>query len=330
MSITVTFPITSIATAEVLELDIRVSDSDWLGVFDHLEIFRSRLGLAGPYEEITGPDWAPARIQLLARPYFLNGKTLSLLVNETEVDIVFSGSDPISAASTASQIQTQGQGLLKSYISGSSLVIETELVGSGAQITVLSSDGAGALGLSSIEPNSLFFGQDIRIALTAGQSLYHFADKNGSNDYYYRARFWNAGNNTVSEFSDPFQANGPSTIASDSLVLGMVDLIDAFGNAARNVRVLLYTRFSGSIVDGRAVIGGSKEMLTDGNGHAEALLVRGSTLTVAIAGTNLARDVTVPTDPSVTSFNLLAPDVGDQDVFQVQVPEYTYADRRSM
>jgi len=68
-------------------------------------------------------------------------------------------------------------------------------------------------------------------------------------------------------------------------------------------------------------------MLTDAVGHAETYLVRGSQVSVAIAGTNIVRDVEVPTVG--TSFDLGAALATADDVFQIHTPDIPAAVRRS-
>jgi hypothetical protein len=112
--------------------------------------------------------------------------------------------------------------------------------------------------------------------------------------------------------------------------IGYVDLTDMDGAPLEAREVRLYSRFNGQLSNGRVVAGYSKNALTDANGHVEFILVRGLPLTAAIAGTNLVRDLVVPEDPTVTSFNLLDPALGKNDVFKVQVPNIPYATRRSL
>jgi hypothetical protein len=114
------------------------------------------------------------------------------------------------------------------------------------------------------------------------------------------------------------------------LVRATLDLVDSRGIAIANQSVLLFNRFAGTQIGGKTMIGGANNGLTDKNGHFEMLLVRGTAVTVAIAGTNLARDVQVPTDPTVSSFDLLDPAYGSDDLFSVQVPDLQYAVRRSI
>jgi hypothetical protein len=115
------------------------------------------------------------------------------------------------------------------------------------------------------------------------------------------------------------------------MVRGFVDFVDANGNAKKNQEVLVYTRMDGTIIDGKVVVPSAPtRRLSDENGHVELQLVRGTSITIAVAGTDLVRDIDVPTDAAITSFNLLDPTKGTNDVFRVQVPNLEYATRRSL
>lgn len=318
-------------TFEALKLDLRVTDDMWSGLFDHMEIWRSRQGIGGPYEELTGTSWSPAKVAFLAKPYVVNGRKLSLLVMErVPVDIVFSGSDPLSASSIAAQINTQGLGLLSASIIDGVVVLSTIAPGTLASLRILSSDAAGIFSLPTQDPSNIFFGQDARFILTLGTTLYPFVDPFGEHSFFYKLRFDNASNFTVSEFSDAFQVSGGVTLPESDLILGSVDLFDLDGSARSNVRVQVYANYNGALLNGKSIVGTTLEQLTDIDGHAAFQLVRGSKVTVAVAGTPLARTITVPTDPTQSSFNLLDPSIADPDVFTVQVPDYEYATRRSL
>ena len=320
-----------VATGEPLKIDVLVTDSMWVGLFDRLEFHRSRDGSGGPYSEMTAAGITPAVLSFLSRPYVVNTKVLSLQINESQqVDVTFSGADPIAAATIASQIQAQSSGLLTGAVSGGLIKISTVQAGANITIRVLSSHAAGVFGLATEEPDSVVFGKNARLTLIQGQNAYSFTDPHGSSDFYYKMRFSNSFNNTVSEFSDPFQAKGVTTLEQSDLITGTIDLVDLSGRAASNVRVLVHNRFNPALIDGKAVASSELQALTDENGHAEFVLARGASVTVAIAGTTIARDITVPTDPALSSFNMLDPSVGGQDVFKVVIPEYEYATRRAL
>lgn len=331
---------TSIATGQALQLDIFVDATAWEEQFDSLEVWRSRLTSGGPYEELTGDGWAPASLPAPATApspsqtgpsAYLVGKTLSLLVGEkTRIDVVFTGSDPTTFASAAAQIAAQSNGLLSAFVLGSGLYIQTRQPGAGATLRVLGGDPAPLLRLDTREPGSVAFGTDARIPLIHGVGKYVYTDTNGDRDYWYRTRLFNTRTRSTSNFSSPFQGRTLANLGSPRLVRAFVDVVDARGIAIAGVPVLLFNRFAGTQVDGKTMVGGANNGLTDDNGHFELLLVRGTEVTCAIGGTDIARDITVPIDPGVEMFNLLDPAYGKNDVFTVRVPDLKYAVRRSL
>lgn len=332
----------TVATRERFQLDFFVSTRSWQGLFDRIEVWRSRATPEGPYEPLHGDSWSPAVLPPGAPPLpagapetgppvALEGTALTLLINEeVPVTITFVGSNPFTFGEAATQIEEQSNGLLTAYVAGAVLVVQTVEVGAKVVLRCTGGDAAPLLGLATQEPNSVAFGLDARIVLVAGQEQYGFVDANGSPQYYYRARFFNSFTRTVSQYSDPFQGAVASGLSPTALCRGYVRLVDVTGAPMANQEVLIYNAFNGTLIEGAAVVGSSQKVLTDEHGHAEVLLARGSLVTVSIGGTPLARDVTVPTDTTVPSINLLSSANGENDVFTVQVPNIPYATRRTL
>lgn len=331
---------TSIATGQALQLDIFVDSSSWESQFDSLEVWRSRLSDGGPYTALTGDGWAPASLPTPASApsppqtgpsAYIAGKTLFLLVGEkTQLAITFAGPDPTTFASAATQIAAQSNGLLTAFVLSGGLYVQTKQPGAGASLRVVGGDPAPLLGLQTHEPGSLAFGVDARIPLVHDVANYVYTDLNGSRDYFYKTRFFNTLSRTTSDFSIPFRGRFLAGVGLANLVRATVDVVDARGLAIAGVPVLLFNRFAGTQIAGKTMIGGANNGLTDDNGHFEILLVRGTQITVAIGGTNIARDLTAPIDPDVQTFDLLDPTYGSNDVFNVQVPDLRYAVRRSL
>ena len=120
-------------------------------------------------------------------------------------------------------------------------------------------------------------------------------------------------------------------VSSANVVCGQLDLVGLDGRPLGNVEVSVYNAFRGELVEGKLVAGGQQAKITNQNGRVEFNLVRGTRVTVAISGTNIVRDIVVPTDPAVSIFQLLGadPPTGD-DHWKVQVPNLIYAERRSL
>lgn len=335
-------PPKSIVTNQALELDIYVDSTAWEGQFDSLEVWRSRLTQGGPYDALTGASWAPASLPAGAPTVAptppqtgpstaLAGKALMFLVSgKTAISVVFSGPDPTTFASAAAQITANSNNLLSAFVINNLLVVQTRQPGSGTFLQVTGGDAAPLLGLQIVEPGNTAFGTDARIPLVIGVQSYLYTDLNGSREFWYKTRFYNSSLGTSSDYSIPFRGRFITNVGPQNLVRATIDLVDMRGNGKANQSILLFNRFTGTQVDGKTVIGDPLNQLTDCNGHAEFLLVRGTQLTVAVSGTDMVRDITVPIDPAVQSFDLLDPALGSNDLFNVQVPKIDYAVRRSL
>lgn len=341
VSILASSSLKTVATEEDLQLSIFVEADSWEGQFDALEIWRSRISAQGPYEHLTGDSWKSARLPLVSGDppvipttgpsVTLSGKSLALRVNEArDINIVFTGTNPLTYGDAATQINAQAKQFVRAFVLGSSLILETVQPGSGAILRIVGGDAAPLLGLPTTEPTSVAFGQDARLPLFTGQTLYVYIDHNGSPEFFYKTRFFNTQLRTTSIFSLPFSGKSVSEIDNRNLVRAVVDLIDNHGIALANRAVLLAPKFNGSQVDGKLLVDGKLESLTNEQGHVEFMLVRGQPFTIAIAGTSLVRDFTSPTDPAVLSFNPFDPAYGKDDNFKVRHPEIDFAVRRTL
>lgn len=340
-----TAPVTSSsATIGVsVQLDVHVAVGIWEDQFDTLELWKSRQGEGGPWEPLMGETWGSARLPsdvegeapdppATGPMAAVVGKSLELEVNSTSTVVVtFTGAGTsINLKTAAEQIQAQSGGLLRSFVIGSKLVIETELPGAQATIRVLGGDAAPLLGLSTHEPAGIAFGLDARIPLAVGITSYLFTDPHSDDSYFYKSRFFNTVTRTASAFGPAFKGTALQGLSASSTVLGGADFVDARGVAKANQVVLLYARLDGTILEGKVVAPTAPtRLVSDENGHVEVQLVRGMKLTMAVAGTDLVRDIEVPTDTDITSFNLLDPSFGSDDLFKVQVPVIEYASKRS-
>jgi len=184
-----------------------------------------------------------------------------------------------------------------------------------------------ALGLPIAGPDNIAYGADPRIHLVRGTSSYMFVDRNGSPDFHYRWRLRNILDGGVSAFAGPLQPTPALGVSRPNRVIGFVKLVGIDGNPDVARRVGIHVEFEGKLIEGYAVTGGDRELITDDTGYAEVELVAGTSIRVAIGGTNLVREIRVPS--GVASFNLLDPNYGTDDVFTVQRDNTNYATRRN-
>lgn len=319
---------------EVVNLEILVKDSDWLGTFDQIEVWRSRSTPGGPYDELTASSWKPARLpknggDIPAAPVTgpavnIVGESLEFILKEKDsIFIVFTGVDPLPFSQVSTQITAQSAGRLHSYVdSDAHLVVETLEPGTGAALRVVVSNATSILALPLQEPDVLVFGKDARLSLERGANVYRFSDVSGSTEYFYKTRFFNSMTGAVSAFSLPFGTGQVLGIAPQFLVSGFLDLVTSDGKPVVGRRVTLSLSFNGTITDGKLLAGNALSQHTDAFGHVEFNLVRGAKYDLSIAGLNLVKTVSTPLDPTVASFQLVDPDFSEQqDYFRVRVPQ---------
>lgn len=321
------------ATKQDLSLNILLSDEDWEGKYDKLDVLRSRMTDAGPYEYLTGSAYLPAAITgaVVSPVLAIAGLTLLLRVNESfDISVTFTGVNPISIASAATQIAAASLGLLQAQAPSNALMINTVPVGAVASLRIVGGNAAPLLGLPLTEPSSVALGKDARIALTPSQQVYEFTDHNGSLGFFYRTRFYNSTTGASSDFSAPIAGKDVSPLLPSMLVQGYLRLVDIRGVPSRKEMVLLYPQMNGTTVEGRVMVSGALSKATDDDGRVEFTLLRGQQFTLAIAGVSLARDITTPTDLAITSFNMLDPQYAKDDLFNVQQPAIDFGARRTL
>ena len=328
---------------ELVALGIVTQESDWSGVYNRLQIFRSTQGDGGPFEELTAASFQRPRLPIdggdqPASPVAgalvnIVGTTLDVEIGmpDITVTVTFTGSDPLTYEQVAGQITAQGQGFITSYVDADGdVVIEGTYPGSLSRIRIPESEGAVRLGLPVTEPDNTAQGKGARPSLIPGQTRYIYNDGFGSRDYFYRTRFLNAQSQVQSDFSISYSASKGLGLEPENVILGYALLVSNSGEAFQGGEVRVYTEFDGLLNAGHVVAGGDVIKYADENGRVEFQLVRGHKVTFAIQGTSIVRTITVPTDPSLQSFNLLDPAISDDDIFKAVVPEIITAERRSL
>jgi hypothetical protein len=321
-------------------LQIFTQDEDWADLYNRIQVFRSTQGPGGPFEEITAAHWSGPRLPhgsgdepsspVTGAHVTIVGASLALMVQQQVLTVTFTGSDPLNLGQVAAQIEAQGRGLLNSYVDVTGqLVIEVVRGGTDSRLQILSSDGAVILGLPTVSPESIAIGAVIRPTLNPGQTRYTVYDFFGSQSYYYRTRFLNDSTGVQSDPTIAFTAGAGLGVDQSQTIVGFVQLIENSGVAQVGAEVHIYSEFDGTLSAGNAVTGGGVVKKTDSNGRAEFTLIRGQKVSLSIQGTSLYRTITVPTDPSLTYFNLLGPGISDDDIFKAVVPELITAERRT-
>lgn len=321
-----------------VRLDITVWEELWHGLYDRIEVHRSTMGEAGPYNELTGPAWSGAFVPAdwtpgnSSGPYVnIVGRTLSIRVNLRPLSVTFTGSDPLTFAQAALQASNAFAPLAGAFVDGHGrFVLGSTVVGGQVCLEVLSSDAAALLGLPLNPVDATGYGRDPRLQLIVGVEQYTFRDYYGQKDYFYRVRFRNSLTGAVSAFSGPISAVPYAGLSSDKLVTGYVKLVRGDGAPDVKQEITIFLPTTTQRIEGATVNGGQRVFLTDDTGRIEARLIRGTQVDVGIGGMNLMRRVTVPTDPSIESFDLLDPQYGEDDTFAVQRLNIPYAEKMNL
>ena len=329
---------------ECVSVQINTSPGDWESAgFNRIEVWRSTVSPAGPYEALTAPQWAPAVLPnsaglepeapVAGKQLQLAGTQLLLRVDGTyDVAVSFNAPGYAALAQAASEITAQSGGLLRAYVDATGLLVLVGIrPGSAASLEITGGDAAALLGLPTVRPDSLAYGRDAHLRLLPGVQQYTFQDFRGSRSYFYRTRLIDTVTGSQGAFSLPFIASQGLGITQSNVMQGFVDLVGIDGRPLVGQLVQVYARTQPALVEGKLVTGSQQVRTTDTQGRAQFTLVRGVQYTVSISGTDLSRGVLAPTDPSVTAFNLLAGAVGVQDdLFTVDRPPMEYAERRSL
>jgi hypothetical protein len=331
------------ATIELIQLRILIAEADWSGLYDRLEVWRSKSLPEGPYEELTGSGWIPARVPSTASDQpdtppsivpeaNLNGLDLQVRVDdEDDVLITFSGVDPISFSDAVSQVVSASAGRLSAYLTQTSdFVVEGVHAGTAATLEVTGGEAAPLLGLFLDNPENYGRGKDARLLLIGGKEEYTFLDSLGSREYYYKTRFRNSITGVTSEFSIAFSTSTSPGISASNVITGYVDLVSGDGKPLVNHLVQIFAPTQATLVEGKLITSGQQSSKTNSRGHVEFSMIRGVTYVVSIVGTSIVREIQAPTSSSVKIFSLLEGIGNDEDAFAVQIPNVVYAERRSL
>lgn len=326
---------------QLIAVNIVTRNEDWLGRFDRLMIFRSTQGVGGPFEELTAAGWLPPRLPKSGGDEPSSPVTgplvnivdteLVLLVGKVQISITFTGVDPLTYTQVASQITDQGLSLCRGYVDAAGeLVVETFYPGLVSSLEIVSSEAAILLGLPTLAPDNVAYGRDPRLALVADKTRYSLYDFFGSRAYSYRTQFIDTLTGAVSEPSLSQEAVRGLGLPTNDLILGYLQLVSGSGDAFAGAEVRVFFDVDATLVVGTAIASSSSIRKTDENGRAEFQLVRGHRITVSVPGTAIFRSIRVPTDPALTSFNLLDPTIAGDDVFKAVVPSIITAERRTL
>lgn len=313
-----------------VKLNITVRDVDSVMTsFNVIRIKRSITGETGEYNLITAN--APAAATLLApnaEPYDVVGKTLQILRDShAQVDVLFTGGvgDLLSAAQVASQINAEVGVVIGADESGT-LRLSSTITGTQSKMEIVGGSAATIFGWDAGDRD---IGEEAHIDLQTGITLYEFIDNDGEAGYYYKASYYNTSNGLASNDSSPFLGAVSALVSPSKLSVGKIDLVDAQGVAVPDQEITFYSVYEPLQVEGFqiALVRDPITIKTDSSGHAEITLVRGLKVKVSMDGTSFIREITVP---DVATFDILEELSTAPDPFDIHIPDFPVAPRRTV
>lgn len=230
----------SIVTRQRVTLPALLLDEDWLGKYNRVQVYRSRVSESGPFSNLYGPSLRPAVLTSTGvRPTSsVVGKTLELLVDNATVPIVFP-EGVTGYTSVAGAINNASRLLHAEVDTEGRLVLSTVSMGKESVLAVAGGDAASLLCLPLVEPASVAFGEDPWPLLVEGSRYVYFEDVNGSAEYFYQFRYYNS---TLGLLSSPRRLY-PDTSPLDlsQLVTGSVRVLTGSGVPVKNCEILIRT-----------------------------------------------------------------------------------------
>jgi len=298
-----------------------------LASFDTIRVKKSTTGVDGTYYLITDTTPKPAQLTPpTPGPWNVVSKTLQLkLDSNPQVNIIFTGVDPLSAAQLVPQINTAMGETIATEVGGA-LYLTSNLTGTASKMEIVDGEAAAVFGWSDGDRD---VGEEAHIQLVAGQQIYSFTDDDGAAGDYYKVQYFNTSNGLESQDSLPFQGAASTVLDASRLSIAKVNLIDGAGIAIPNFDISFYVVHEPFSVDGFEVglARAPKTITTNNIGHAEIALVRGVKVKVVFEGTSVIREIVVPDQ---AEFNLLDVLSTSPDPFRVAEVDFPTAPRRSI
>lgn len=298
--------------------------------YDVFTVERSVLSMVGPFYEIT--EDTPTAGTLLGtaiEPFTVVGKILQVIIDENlQIDMQFTGADPLMAADVVSQINTALGATIAADETGQIRLTSTN-TGTDSKIEIVGGSAAPTLGFTVGQRD---IGTDAHVPVVSGVTTYQYIDEDGTAGYWYRTRYKDLDTGDASEPGIPFQATPSSPLDPAELCLCTVDLVDGTGTALVGQHISFYpiTPMLASTSSPNIGIAVGRRLIsieTDAQGHAEISLVKNLHVKVLFEGTSFVKNVIIPDDTTCDLLQLMGDAV---DLFSVAVPDLPAAPRRTL
>jgi hypothetical protein len=295
-----------------------------LATFDSIRWWKSTTGQSGLYQRITELAATPAVVRgLNTGPFVLQGLELLLRIDGvTDVAYTFVGADPISLATVISELTAIAAGAFVPTDDGV-LVLTSATTGTGSSIEVLPSEAALVLGING----QTVLGRAANTPLVSGTHEYFFTDQNSDYDYWYKVEFYHTSTLDRSELSAPISADQVQAIPASQTIVGYIRLATMTGRPDAGRKVIVFNNALPNVQTGHGVVRFYEEITTDRTGYAKLRLLRGIDVSFSIAGTGVARKITVP--ETGDAFDFLDPALVSDDEFGIHYQDVPFATRTS-
>lgn len=290
-----------------------VEDKLTLG-FTSIEVWAS-YNEGGTYEEMTAPAPLPAKFYSAPSPPVLDvaGYSFGFSIDGFPASRVTFPSLPRdwSLPMIATRMNEIFPGLASVDTVGRSeyVTLSSVAVGRSASVACTYSENPDVFPVVGV------LGRDGRPVLQAGKYIYDYSDPGGKDSTRYKWRFSANGANPVSGFS--FRSFGKLDRAPAVPVsLATARFVGLDGQPLARKVYITESALQGPM--NGYIVGSPSDNLvvdTDSDGFLQVLLVRGMRVLVAVEGTSLVREITVP---NAATFDLLAAVGATPDQFSVQ------------
>jgi len=300
--------------------------SNVLSLFDQIRVQRSEAGT--PYSDVKFitdlAATAPELVGTVEGPYAsLQAKGITLKVNGgAEQTVTFTSVNPIPLANVIGEFNGAITGATMSDDGTGKPKITGLTLGTAGVLEMI---GGAALAILGFAVGAKDNGEDENIQLLPGVDEYVYDDQSGEASYWYRTQYFNSVSSVFSSWSDWIQGTTGAAISSANLIVGKIKMANIDGTALVGAKISIVNVFSPLSVEGYFIAGTSREIETDGVGQAEATFIMGSTVDIVLVGTSVIRRILVPSIG--TEFDIMDPNLVQDDPFQIQVPDLPAAPR---
>ena len=302
----------------VVQFSVLVANNDDLiGLgYTTIEIWQS-VDQGNSYQELTASTPQAAYVDSLQAltTFQMGGHLLKVIVNGgTEQSISFSA---LTQYWTPQQVVDRINEVVPGLASLSVDIVRltSPTTGRASSVEVIYCDAY------DLFPTSLrVYGQDARIPLVLGTTIYQYSDVSGSTSARYRWRFTADGVNPKSSFSSYVFGSAAPLVDPANLSVCQATFVGLNGQPAKTKLVIVSDQNPSSTNNLIVTSTAPLQLESDDLGFIQFSLVRGTLVKVAIEGTAFVREFTVP---DAASFDLLTAMAAAADPFTVQtVPPF--------